>query len=127
MENEKYRKNKRDLLRGDVYYADLSPVVGCEQNGFRPVLVVQNDVGNYHSPTTIILPITTKSEHGHIPTHIPIPADEKAIEAGSIILAEQIRTIDKSRLHKKICHLDGELIQQVDQALKVSLGLTVGK
>lgn len=127
MGNESCQKHKRVLTRGDVYYADLSPVVGCEQNGFRPVLIVQNDVGNYHSPTTIILPITTKSEHGHIPTHIPISQEDKSFEAGSIILAEQIRTIDKSRLHKKVCHIDQDLLDRVDRALKISLGLCGSK
>ncbi|MFV0557376.1 MAG: type II toxin-antitoxin system PemK/MazF family toxin [Enterococcus sp.] len=111
------------MKRGDIYFADLSPVVGSEQGGVRPVLVIQNDRGNHFSPTVIIAAITAKIAKPKLPTHIGIKAMEKGIGKDSVILMEQIRTIDKSRLKERVCQLDTELMQQVDQALRISIGL----
>jgi len=123
------RKNWRSVnrvvvKRGDIFYADLSPVVGSEQGGVRPVLVVQNDVGNKFSPTVIISAITSQINKAKLPTHIEITADEYGLAKDSVILLEQIRTIDKRRLKEKIGRLDEELMQMVDDALTVSFGLT---
>ncbi|MBE7027415.1 MAG: type II toxin-antitoxin system PemK/MazF family toxin [Ruminococcaceae bacterium] len=112
------------VKRGDIFYADLSPVVGSEQGGVRPVLVVQNDVGNKFSPTVIISAITSQINKAKLPTHIEITADEYGLAKDSVILLEQIRTIDKRRLKEKIGRLDEELMQMVDDALTVSFGLT---
>jgi mRNA interferase MazF len=111
------------IIRGDLFYADLSPVVGSEQGGMRPVLVIQNNIGNHYSPTVIIAAVTSKISKGKMPTHVAIRAEEAGIERNSVILTEQIRTIDKQRLHDKIGHLDGQRMKQVDEAVKVSLGL----
>lgn len=111
------------VKRGDIFYADLSPVVGSEQGGVRPVLVVQNDVGNKFSPTVIIAAITSQINKAKLPTHIEISADDYGLAKDSVILAEQIRTIDKKRLRERIGRLDDELIEGVDSALAVSLGL----
>ena len=111
------------IRRGDIYYADLRPVVGSEQGGVRPVLVIQNDVGNKHSPTVICAAITSKMNKAKLPTHIEISTRDYKIVKNSVILLEQIRTIDKQRLKEKICHIDGALLQEVDRALKVSLEL----
>ena len=105
------------IRRGDIYYADLRPVVGSEQGGVRPVLVIQNDVGNKHSPTVICAAITSRMNKAKLPTHVELSARD------SVILLEQLRTIDKQRLREKICHIDGELLGRVDEALKVSLEL----
>jgi len=112
------------VKRGDIFYADLSPVVDSEQGGVRPVLVVQNDVGNKFSPTVIISAITSQINKAKLPTHIEITADEYGLAKDSVILLEQIRTIDKRRLKEKIGRLDEELMQMVDDALTVSFGLT---
>ncbi len=112
------------VKRGDIFYADLSPVVGSEQGGVRPVLVVQNDVGNKFSPTVIISAITSQINKAKLPTHIEINADEYGLAKDSVILLEQIRTIDKRRLKEKIGKLDDNLMQMVDDALSVSFGLT---
>lgn len=112
------------VKRGDIFYADLSPVVGSEQGGVRPVLVVQNDVGNKFSPTVIISAITSQINKAKMPTHIEIAADEYGLAKDSVILAEQIRTIDKRRLKERIGKLDDDLMQKVDDALAVSFGLT---
>ena len=112
------------VKRGDIFYADLSPVVGSEQGGVRPVLVVQNDVGNKFSPTVIISAITSQINKAKLPTHIEITADEYGLAKDSVILLEQIRTIDKKRLKERIGRLDDELMQMVDDALTVSFGLT---
>lgn len=112
------------VKRGDIFYADLSPVVGSEQGGVRPVLVVQNDVGNKFSPTVIISAITSQINKAKLPTHIEITADEYGLAKDSVILLEQIRTIDKRRLKERIGRLDDELMQRVDDALTVSFGLT---
>ncbi len=111
------------MKRGDVYYADLRPVVGSEQGGIRPVLIIQNDVGNKHSPTVIVAAITSKMNKAKLPTHIELPAERYHMVKDSVILLEQLRTIDKLRLKDKICHLDGPIMQKVDQALLISLAL----
>lgn len=109
------------MKRGDIYYADLSPVVGCEQGGLRPVLIVQNDVGNRYSPTTIVAAITSKKDKSEIPTHVKIKI--KGLSKASIILLEQIRTLDKSRIKEKVTMLDEGYMNKVDKALAISLGL----
>ena len=112
-----------NVKRGEIYYADLSPVVGSEQGGTRPVLIVQNDVGNKHSPTVIAAAITSQTGKARLPTHINIAGSSVGLTKDSVILLEQLRTIDKQRLREKICHLDGDLLDQVNDALKVSLEL----
>jgi mRNA interferase MazF len=111
------------VKRGDVYFADLSPVVGSEQGGVRPVLIIQNDIGNRFSPTVIIAAITAQIQKAKLPTHVEIDAKRYGFERDSVILLEQIRTIDKQRLTDKITHLDDEMMDKVDDALQVSLGL----
>lgn len=111
------------MKRGDVYYADLRPVVGSEQGGIRPVLIIQNDVGNRHSPTIICAAITSKMNKAKLPTHIELPAERYHMVKDSVILLEQLRTIDKMRLKDKICHLDSSIMQKVDRALLISLAL----
>ena len=111
------------IKRGDIFYADLSPVVGSEQGGVRPVLIVQNDVGNKYSPTVIAAAITSQINKAKLPTHIEISAQEYGLLKDSVILLEQIRTIDKKRLREKIGHLDDELMEKVNEALGVSFGL----
>ncbi len=111
------------IKRGDIFYADLSPVVGSEQGGVRPVLIVQNDVGNKYSPTVIAAAITSQINKAKLPTHIEISAQEYGLLKDSVILLEQIRTIDKKRLREKIGHLDDELMERVNEALGVSFGL----
>lgn len=112
------------MRRGDVYYADLRPVVGSEQGGIRPVLIIQNDVGNRHSPTIICAAITSKMNKAKLPTHIELPAERYHMVKDSVILLEQLRTIDKQRLKDKICHLDSSIMQKVDHALLISLALS---
>ncbi len=112
-----------EVTRGDVFLADLSPVVGSEQGGTRPVLILQNDVGNRFSPTVIVAAITAQIEKAKIPTHIEIKANTYDFEKDSVILLEQVRTIDKQRLTDKITHLDDELMAKVNDALQISLGL----
>lgn len=111
------------IRRGDIFYADLSPVVGSEQGGIRPVLIVQNDVGNKYSPTVIAAAITSKLGKTKLPTHIDVFADRVGLQKDSVILLEQIRTIDKQRLGEKMGHLDEELMTAVDNAITVSFGL----
>lgn len=111
------------IKRGDMYYADLSPVVGSEQGGVRPVLIVQNDIGNKYSPTVIAAAITSQINKAKLPTHIEISAQEYGLQKDSVILLEQIRTIDKKRLREKIGHLDDELMEKVNEAIGVSFGL----
>ena len=108
------------IKRGDIYYADLRPVVGSEQGGVRPVLIIQNDVGNKHSPTVICAAITSKMK---LPTHVELDTRKCDMIKDSVILLEQLRTIDKQRLKEKICHIDEELLQRVNYALRVSLEL----
>ena len=111
------------MRRGDVYYADLRPVIGSEQGGIRPVLIIQNDVGNKHSPTVIVAAITSRMNKAKLPTHIEIDAASYHIVKDSVILLEQLRTIDKRRLKDKICHLTPEQLALVNEALKISLDL----
>lgn len=111
------------IKRGDIYYADLSPVIGSEQGGVRPVLIVQNDVGNKYSPTVIAAAITSQINKAKLPTHIEISAQDYGLQKDSVILLEQIRTIDKKRLREKIGRLDDELMDKVNEALGVSFGL----
>lgn len=106
-----------------MYYADLSPVVGSEQGGVRPVLVLQNDIGNRFSPTVIVAAITAQIQKAKLPTHVEVDAETHGLERDSVILLEQIRTIDKQRLTDKITHLDEETMQRVNEALQISLGL----
>lgn len=112
------------MKRGEIYFAQLNPVVGSEQGGIRPVLVVQNDIGNQYSPTTIVLAITSQINKAKMPTHVEIKSSECGLERDSVILAEQIRTIDKSRLKKRIAFLEDSLMDKVAHAIKISLGLT---
>jgi mRNA interferase MazF len=111
------------VRRGDIYYADLSPVVGSEQGGVRPVLIIQNDVGNRHSPTVICAAITSRMNKAKLPTHVEIDARRYQIVKNSVVLLEQVRTIDKQRLRDLVCHLDKEIMNRVDEALKVSFEL----
>ncbi|HIR89103.1 MAG TPA: type II toxin-antitoxin system PemK/MazF family toxin [Candidatus Fimimorpha faecalis] len=111
------------IRRGDIYYADLRPVVGSEQGGIRPVLIIQNDIGNKHSPTVICAAITSRMNKAKLPTHIEIDSKSCEIVKDSVILLEQLRTIDKKRLREKVCHLDQNVIQKVDQALCISLDI----
>ena len=111
------------IKRGDIFYADLSPVVGSEQGGIRPVLIIQNDIGNKHSPTVICAAITSKINKAKLPTHIEIDASKYQIVKNSVVLLEQIRTIDKRRLKDLVCHIDQKLMNKVDEALKISLEL----
>lgn len=112
---------ERTIMRGDIYYADLNPVVGSEQGGIRPCLIIQNDVGNKHSPTIIVAAITSRAKT-QLPTHISL-SGIAALEKDSIALLEQIRTIDKTRLRKYIGTLDGEAMSKVDKTLAISVGL----
>ena len=111
------------VKRGDIYYANLSPVVGSEQGGHRPVLVIQNDVGNKYSPTVIVVAITSQISKGKLPTHVEISSRYSNLEKDSVILLEQLRTIDKRRLKEKVTHLSDEVMGMIDEAIKVSLGL----
>ena len=111
------------IKRGDIYYADLSPVVGSEQGGMRPVLIVQNDTGNKHSPTVIAAAITSQTGKAKLPTHIELSGQSVGLSRDSVILLEQIRTLDKSRLREKMGRLDGETMTRVDNAIAVSFGL----
>lgn len=111
------------IKRGEIYFAQLNPVIGSEQGGIRPVLIVQNDIGNQYSPTTIILAITSQINKAKLPTHVELKAREYGLERDSVILAEQVRTIDKSRLKQRIAVLKQETMQRVDQALAISIGL----
>ncbi|MFD2639754.1 MULTISPECIES: type II toxin-antitoxin system PemK/MazF family toxin [Piscibacillus] len=111
------------VKRGDVYYADLTPVVGSEQGGVRPVLIIQNNIGNRFSPTVIVAAITAQIQKAKLPTHVEIDSKKYKFERDSVVLLEQIRTIDKQRLTDKITSLDEHLMKQVDEALQISLGL----
>lgn len=113
-----------DIIRGDIYYADLSPVVGSEQGGVRPVLVIQNNVGNKYSPTVIIAAITSQLTKAKLPTHIELSKEKYNLIKDSVVLLEQIRTLDKRRLKEKVCSIDEITMQRVDVAVMVSLGIT---
>jgi len=112
------------VRRGDIFYADLNPVVGSEQGGIRPVLVVQNDIGNKYSPTVIIAAITSQIDKAKLPTHVELKSADYGLEKDSVILMEQLRTIDKRRLKEKITILDQDIMGKIDEALKISLGLS---
>lgn len=109
------------IKRGDIFYADLRPVVGSEQGGIRPVLIIQNDTGNKHSPTVICDAITSQMHKSKLPTHVELDSSRYDMVKDSVILLEQLRTIDKRRLKDKVCHLDNDIIGQVNKALSVSL------
>ena len=111
------------VKRGDLYYADLSPVIGSEQGGVRPVLVIQNDVGNKYSPTIIISAITSQINKAKLPTHVEITAQDYGLPKDSVVLLEQIRTIDKKRLREKIGRFDDLLTRSIDYAIRMSIGL----
>ena len=111
------------IKRGDIYYADLSPVIGSEQGGLRPVLIVQNDVGNKYSPTVIAAAITSRMSKTRLPTHIDIYAERAGLARDSVILLEQIRTLDKRRLRERMGHLDDEMMDRVNNAIAVSFGI----
>ena len=130
MKPDKERKRDKNkgvapmnIKRGDIYYADLSPVVGSEQGGIRPVLIVQNDIGNRYSPTVIAAAITSRMGKTKLPTHIDIYADEVGLAKDSVILLEQVRTLDKRRLREKMGHLEEGTMQRVNTAISVSFGL----
>ncbi len=112
-----------NIKRGDIYYADLSPVIGSEQGGLRPVLIIQNDVGNRYSPTVIAAAITSRMGKTRLPTHIDIYAEKAGLAKDSVILLEQIRTLDKRRLKEKMGHLDDAVMAQVNSAIAVSFGI----
>ena len=111
------------VRRGDIFFAELSPVIGSEQGGTRPVLIIQNDIGNQYSPTTIVAAITSQLDKAKLPTHIEIACETCGLAKDSVILAEQIRTIDKRRLREKVSSLDEVTMEKVNQALAISLGL----
>ena len=111
------------IHRGDIYYADLRPVVGSEQGGVRPVLIIQNDIGNKHSPTVICAAITSQMNKAKLPTHVELDSSRYALVQDSVVLLEQLRTIDKKRLRDKVCHLDREILRKVERALLISLDL----
>ena len=111
------------VKRGDIYYADLSPVVGSEQGGIRPVLIIQNDTGNRHSPTVIAAAITSRTGKAKLPTHIELPGQSSGLPRDSIILLEQVRTLDKKRLRERMGHVEEHVMEKVDQAIAVSFGL----
>ena len=111
------------IRRGDIFYADLRPVIGSEQGGVRPVLIIQNDIGNKHSPTVICAAITSKMNKAKLPTHVELNTKRCDMIRDSVILLEQLRTIDKQRLKERICHIDDELLKDVDRALMISLEL----
>lgn len=117
------RVEKVIIRRGDIFYADLRPVVGSEQGGIRPVLIIQNDVGNKHSPTVICAAITSKMNKAKLPTHVELDAQKYDMVKDSVILLEQLRTIDKKRLKDKVCHLDEDILIKVNLALNISLEL----
>ena len=110
--------------RGDIYYADLSPVVGSEQGGLRPVLIVQNDIGNKHSPTVIAAAITSQTDKAKMPTHIQVRSEGSGLAKDSIVLLEQVRTLDKRRLREHMGRLDEDSMRRVNNAIQISLGLT---
>ena len=111
------------VKRGDIFYADLSPVIGSEQGGVRPVLIIQNDIGNKYSPTVICAAITSQINKAKLPTHIEIGSLNSTLVKDSVILLEQIRTIDKKRLREKICRIDDRVMKKINRAIEISLGL----
>ena len=115
------------VKRGDIFYADLSPVVGSEQGGIRPVIILQNDIGNKYSPTIIIAAITSQINKAKLPTHVEISSEEYGLNKDSVVLLEQIRTLDKKRLKEKIGHMTDGDMKKVDNALLISVGLKLDK
>jgi len=113
----------RELKRGDIHYADLSPVIGSEQGGTRPVLILQNDIGNRFSPTTIVAAITSRIDKARLPTHVELPSTKSRLPMDSVVLLEQVRTIDRRRLIERVSHLDPVTMERVNRALEISLGL----
>lgn len=111
------------VKRGDIFYADLSPVVGSEQGGIRPVIIIQNDIGNKYSPTVIVAAITSQINKAKLPTHVEISSEEYGLNKDSVVLLEQIRTLDKKRLKEKIGHMTEHDMQKVEEALLISVGL----
>ena len=111
------------IRRGDIFYADLRPVIGSEQGGVRPVLIIQNDVGNRHSPTVICAAITSQMNKAKLPTHVELDSRKYDLVKDSVVLLEQLRTIDKKRLKDKVCQLDSQILVKIDKALEVSLEL----
>lgn len=111
------------VQRGDIYYADLRPVVGSEQGGIRPVLIIQNNIGNRHSPTVICAAITSQMHKAKLPTHVELNGRRYDLAKDSVVLLEQLRTIDKKRLKDKVCHLDNQILLKIDKALEISLEL----
>jgi mRNA interferase MazF len=111
------------VRRGDIFYANLNPVIGSEQGGLRPVLILQNDIGNTYSPTTIVAAITSRIKRAKLPTHIELKSNRYQLEKDSVVLLEQLRTIDKQRLKERIGHLDEETMAKVNTALEISLSL----
>ena len=120
-----YQESNLDILRGDIYIADLGPTVGSEQSGLRPVLVIQNNVGNKYSPTVIIAAITSRLNKAKLPTHIELPKELTGLEKDSVVLLEQVRTLDKSRLTHYISSVNIDIMQKVDVGIMISLGLTL--
>ena len=116
-------RSERTIHRGEIYYADLNPVVGSEQGGMRPVLILQNEVGNWFSPTVIVAAMTARGGTAHLPTHVPVGTDS-GLRRPSLVLAEQVRTIDKSRLLERVGMLPPEKQEQVDRALRISFALS---
>lgn len=115
------------IRKGDLFYADLTPVIGCEQGGVRPVLIVQNDIGNRYSPTVIVAAVTSRTGKHPLPTHIAIGGGQSGLRPSSVALLEQIRTIDRSRLREYIGHLSGDAMQAVNQGLAVSFGVELAQ
>lgn len=113
------------VSRGEIYFAELNPVQGSEQGGTRPVLIIQNNVGNTYSPTTIVLAITSQTNKARLPTHVTVPATESGLQRDSVILAEQMRTIDKSRLKQKVAELQPRTMRRIDSAMALSIGLSM--
>ncbi|MFZ5944422.1 MAG: type II toxin-antitoxin system PemK/MazF family toxin [Bacillota bacterium] len=112
-----------NVKRGDIFFAELSPVIGSEQGGIRPVLIIQNDIGNQYSPTTIVAAITSQISKAKLPTHVEISAKESGLIKDSVVLTEQVRTIDKRRLKEKVSNVDDKMMQKISHALEISLGL----
>ena len=121
--NPERNGQEMNIRRGDIYYADLRPVVGSEQGGIRPVFIIQNDVGNKHSPTVICAAITSQIHKAKLPTHVELDCREYDLAKDSVVLLEQLRTIDKKRLKDKVCHLDDQILDKIDKALGISLEL----
>ena len=117
-------QKQRAIQRGDIYYADLMPVTGSEQGGIRPVVIIQNDTGNLHSPTVIAAAITSQTGKARLPTHIDLPVDENCgLSRDSVVLLEQVRTLDKKRLRERMGHVEEHVMNKVDTAIAVSFGL----